>query len=127
MRAVARTSVPKSVYSRSSLAAAALTLGPRARVALGGDVRRWRVAVFSEGRGDAVALLGELLNEALSHSRRQARVKEVRPFAAAVVSRLLADGFPAAVFDPLEQLEPQVGRDRREETALLLERARSLA
>lgn len=124
MSAAARASVPKSVYPRASLAAAALALGRRASVGLSGDGKRWRVEVASEGRADTAALLGELLNEALSHARRQARLKDVKPFAAAVVARLLANGFPPAPADPLEQLEPQVARDRAEETSALLGRAR---
>jgi len=120
----ARTSVPKSVYPRASLAAAALALGRRARVGLSGDGKRWLVEAAPEGRGDAEELLGELLNEALSHARRQARLKEAKPFAAAVVARLLGKGFPAAPADPLEQLEPQVRLDRAEETSALLDRAR---
>jgi hypothetical protein len=126
-RGPARASVPKSVYPRASLAAAAIVLGRRARAGLSGDGKRWRVEVAAEGRGDSAALLGELLNEALSHARRQARLKEAKPFAAAVVARLLANGFPPAPADPLEQLEPQVRVDRAEETAALLGRARRLA
>lgn len=124
MSKAARTSVPKSVYPRASLAAAALALGRRARVGLSGDGKRWLVEAAPEGRGDAEELLGELLNEALSHARRQARLKEAKPFAAAVVARLLGKGFPAAPADPLEQLEPQVRLDRAEETSALLDRAR---
>ena len=127
MSSPARASVPKSVYSRAALAAAALVLGSRARVSLSGAPRRWRVELSPAGRGSADALLGELLNEALSYARRQARLKEVRPFAAVVVSRLLGKGFRAAPPDPLEQLEPQVRLDRAEETSALLDRARRLA
>ncbi|MFI5360855.1 MAG: hypothetical protein ACHQ49_02700 [Elusimicrobiota bacterium] len=127
MKAFARATVPKSVYPRASLAAAALALGRRARVGLAGDGRRWRVVVEPEEGLDAAALLGEFLNEALSQARRQARLREVKPFAAAVVARLLENGFPAAAPDPLEQLEPQVRLDRAEETSDLLDRARRLA
>jgi hypothetical protein len=124
LKAAARASLPKSVYPRASLAAAALALGRRAEVSLSGGRGRWRVEVAPQGRGDAAALLGEFLNEALSHARRQARLKEVKPFAAAVVARLIAKGFPAAPADPLEQLEPQVRLDRAEETSALMDRAR---
>jgi hypothetical protein len=124
--APARASVPKSVYPRASLAAAALALGRRASVGLSGGGGRWLVEVHPEGRGDAAALLGELLNEALSHARRQSRLKEAKPFAAAIVARLLGSGFPPAPADPLEQLEPQVRLDRAEETSALLDRARRL-
>ena len=127
MSAPARASVPKSVYPRASLAAAALALGRRARVGLSADGRRWRVEVAPEGRADGAALLGELLNEALSHARRQARLKYIKPFAAVIIARLLANGFPPAPADPLEQLEPQVRLDRAEETAALLALARRLA
>ena len=127
MRAPARASLPKSVYPKASLSAAAIAVGRRARVSLSGAGSRWLVEVSPEGRGDAAALLGELLNEALSHARRQALLKEVKPFAAAVVARLLGMGFPASPPDPLEQLEPQVRLDRAEETAALLDRARRLA
>lgn len=124
MSRAARASVPKSVYPRAALAGAALALGRRARVGLAADGRRWRVEVAAEGRGDAAALLGEFLNEALSRSRRLARLKTDGPLAAAVAARLLEKGFPAAPADPLEQLEPQVRLDRAEETASLLDRAR---
>jgi hypothetical protein len=118
--------LPKSVYPRAALAAAALALGRRARVSLAPDGTRWRVALRAKDKDDGDALLGEYLNEALSQARRRARLREVRPFAAAVVARLLARGFVAAPVDPLEQLEPQVRLDRAEETAALLERARRL-
>lgn len=124
MTRTARASVPKSVYPRASLAAAALALGRRARVGLAADGGRWRVEVGLEGRGDAAALLGEFLNEALSHALRQAALRESKPLIAAVAGRLLAKGFPPAPADPLEQLEPQVRLDRAEETTALLERAR---
>jgi len=123
----ASATIPKSVYPRASLAAAALTLGRRARVGLAAEGRRWRVEVSAEGRGDAAALLGELLNEALSHSLRAAALKAEKPLAAAVAGRMLARGFPAAPADPLEQLEPQVRLDRAEEAAALLDRARRAA
>lgn len=123
-RASAAASIPKSVYPRACLAGAALALGRRARVGLASDGRRWRVEVEPEGRGDADALLGELLNEALSQALRAAAVRDAKPLIAAVAGRLLAKGFPAAPADPLEQLEPQVRLDRAEETAALLDRAR---
>ena len=72
-------------------------------------------------------MLGEFLNEALSHALRQAALKDEKPLIAAVTGRLLEKGFPAAPADPLEQLEPQVSLDRSEETAALLDRARGLA
>ncbi|MFI5346187.1 MAG: hypothetical protein ACHQ51_07425 [Elusimicrobiota bacterium] len=121
----ARASIPKSLYPRASLAAAALTLGRRARVGLAADGRRWRVELESEGRGDGDALIGELLNEALSHALRQEALKDAAPLISAVAGRLLEKGFPAAPADPLEQLEPQVRLDRSEETAALLDRSRS--
>lgn len=123
----ATASVPKSLYPRAALAAAALTLGARAQVGLASEGRRWRVEVHPAGRGDGAALLGELLNAAFSHARRQALLKENKPLVAAVVGRILEKGFPAAPADPLEQLEPQVRLDRAEETAALLERARRSA
>ncbi len=121
----ARASVPKSLYPRAALAAGALALGTRAQVGLLSDGKRWGVEVAASGRGDAAALLGELLNAALAHARRQALLKESKPLVAAVVGRLLGKGFPPAPADPLEQLEPQVRVDRAEETAALLARARS--
>lgn len=108
-------SLPKSLYPRESLAHAAAVVD--ARVGLGGEGRRWLVSV------EPAAKEGEFLNEALSHARRQARLKESRAAATAVAARLLAS-FPAAPADPLEQLEPQVRLDRAEETAALLEQAR---
>ena len=113
-----------SVYPRASMAAAALALGRRARVTLSAEGRNWRVAVSTAGRADVETLLGEFFNEALSHARRQARLKQVKPLIAAFAARLLSRGFPAVPPDPLEQLEPQVRLDRAEETAALLERAR---
>lgn len=124
MSRAAKTSLPKTLYPRASLAAAALALGRRARVGLSSDGKRWRVELEAEGRGSAAALLGELLNEALSHSLRQAALKELKPLVAAVAGRLLSKGFPAAPADPLEQLEPQVRLDRAEEATALMERAR---
>ncbi len=124
MNRPARASLPKSVYPRASLAAGAIALGRRARVALSSEGKRWRVEVSPDGRADASALLGELLNEALSHARRRARLKEAKPFAAAVAARLISKGFPSAPADPLEQLEPQVRLDRAEETSDLLARSR---
>ena len=125
MRRRAYASLPKSVYARTSLAAAALILGRRARVGLASDGSRWRVEVEAMSRGDAERLLGEMLNEALSYALRQARLKEQKLFTSAVVSRLFAKGFSPAPLDPLEQLEPQVRLDRAEETADLLARAAS--
>jgi len=127
VRAPSRASVPKSVYPKASLAAAAIVLGRRARVGLSGAGRRWRVEVSPVGRANGTDLLGEFLNEALSHALRQARLREVKPFAAAVIARLLEKGFPAAPADPLEQIEPQVRLDRAEETAALLDLARRIA
>ena len=123
----ARAALPKTLYPRASLAAAALILGRRARVGLASEGRRWRLEVEAEGRGDAHALLGELLNEALSHFLRQRALKDAKPLIAAVAGRLLEKGFPSAPADPLEQLEPQVRLDRAEETSDLLDRARRQA
>ncbi len=124
MSRTARASVPKSLYPRASLAAGALALGTRAQAGLSSDGKRWVVEVSCSGGGDARELLGELLNAALAHARRQALLKEAKPFVAAVVGRLLEKGFPPAPADPLEQLEPQVRLDRAEETSALLSNAR---
>lgn len=114
-RAVA-TTLPRSLYSRASLThAAAVVAG--ARVGLAAKGKRWEISV------EPAALFAEVLNEALSHSRRQARLREVRQAVTAVVARLLG-GFSTAAADPLEQLEPQVRLDRAEETALLFERVK---
>lgn len=119
MRASAR--VAKACYAKADLAAGAMALGERAVVTLESVGTRWLVEV--EGRG-AAALLAELLDEALSHGWRQARLKSAGPAARALSSRLLAEGFPAANEDPLEMLEPTVAADRREDVVGLLERAR---
>jgi hypothetical protein len=71
-------------------------------------------------------VLGELLNEALSHALRQRLLRQERRLAGAVVARLLEKGFPAAPADPLEQLEPQVRLDRAGETNGLLAAAREM-
>lgn len=117
----ASAKVPKALYARDELAAGALALGARASVTLESDKNRWLVEVEGES---APALLGELLNEALSHAWRQARLKYAGPAASALASRLLAEGFPARPEDPLEMLEPQVREDRSEDVAKLLARAK---
>lgn len=113
--------MPKALYAKADLAAGALALGERAVVSLVSVRTRWLVEV--EGRG-APALLAELLDEALSHGWRQARLKAAGPAARALSSRLLAEGFPASPEDPLEMLEPTVAADRREDVSNLLEQAR---
>ena len=113
--------VPKALYAKADIAAGALALGARGAVTLESDKTRWLVEV--EGAG-APSLLGEMLNEALSHAWRQERLKTAGPAAAALASRLLAEGFPASPEDPLEMLEPQVREDRREDVAKLLARAK---
>jgi hypothetical protein len=123
----AAASVPRTVYRRESLAAAAASLGERAQARLGAEGRRWRLEVEAAGRGDAAALLGELLNEALMLELRAARLREAGALAAAVAGRILEGGFPAAPADPLEQLEPQVREDRARETEELLAKARRRA
>lgn len=123
MSKAASATLPRRLYSRESLAAAAAMLGGRARVGLAPSGRRWLLSVEPAARGDARLLLGELLNEALSHARRQARLREARDEASAVTMRLLGS-FRSAPADPLEELEPQVRLDRAEETSALLERAR---
>lgn len=123
----ASASVPRGLYRREHLAAAAARLDGRASARLGADGRRWRLELEAEGRGDAEALLGELLNEALLLGLRAARLREAGPLAAAVAGRLLESGFPAAPADPLEQMEPQVREDRARETEELLAKARRRA
>ena len=126
----AEASVPSSLYPQESLVAAAHALGERAAVGLGEDGKRWLLEVTpgpAAAGADAEALLGELLNEALSHARRQERLRENRAEAAAVVARLLEKGFPGGRADPLEELEPQVRLDRAEEAKKLLAAAKGLA
>lgn len=108
-------SLPRALYPRESLAHAASVVD--AAVGLAPSGKRWLLSVEPESR------LGEFLNEALSHARRQARLREARAEAAALTVRLLEKGFPATPADPLEQLEPQVRVDRAEETAALLAEA----
>ena len=121
----ATASLPRSLYPRESLAAAAAALGARARVGLGPDGKaRWKISVEAEGRGGAALCLAEILNEALSHARRQSRLRAERAGTAVIVLRLLSKGFPSSPADPLEQLEPSVRLDRAEETTALLEAAR---
>lgn len=117
----ATASVPKKLYSRAALAAGALALSGRAEVSLLSKGARWVVEVEGRRAGER---LGELLNEALSHDWRQQSLKAARAAASALAARLLAEGFPAAPEDPLEQLEPQVREDRREDVARLLAAAR---
>ena len=126
MKSSARASVPKSLYSKTALAAAAIALGQRARVSLSARGPRWIIEVSAEGRNPADLLLAQFLNEALSQNRRQAQLKQARPFAAAIISRLLTNGFVRPPADPLEELEPQVRADRIEETAQLMQRARGV-
>jgi hypothetical protein len=123
----AAASVPRKLYPRGALAAAAAGLGAGATVRLGAEGRRWRLQVEAAGRADAEELLGRLLNDALLRALRAARLREAGALAAAVAGRLLAAGFPAAPADPLEQMEPQVREDRARDVAALLSRARSLA
>ena len=119
----------RSRYTRESLAAAALVVGERAAVFLRrtrADFEATLVPSRPAPRGRLLALAGEFLNEALSHGYRREVAAFHRALSAPVMARLLAAGFPEARTDPLEEMEPQVGEDRREETQRLLEAARLL-
>ncbi len=121
---MAKASLPKSVYPEESLAVAAIVLGRRARIELSAKGKRWLIAVGANSSAASPdALLGEFLNEALSHARRQARLKKFKPFVSIIAGRLLSKGFLAVPADPLEQLEPQVRFDRNQEIEALISAA----
>ena len=117
----------RSLYSRESLAAAALVVGERAAVFLSrtrSDFEATLVPSRPASRRRLRALAGEFLNEALSHGYRAEVAAFHRALSAPVMARLLAEGFPETRTDPLEEMEPQVKADRREETERLLDAAR---
>lgn len=104
-----------ALYAREDVQAAALSLGARARVTLraGGG---WLVARLLPADGeDARALEGDLLNEALAHRCRQMTAGLLGPLAQAVEASVRTEGFPPPSPDPLEELEPDVSRDRRQD------------
>lgn len=117
----AGASLPKSLYRREWLEAAAAGLSG-AEVSVSASGARWAVRVTARAR--AAEKLGELLNAALARAARADRLAEDGDRVSAVAMRLLSEGFPPAPLDPLEQLEPQVRADRAEETAALLARAK---
>ena len=122
-------SLLRELYPRESLEAGALVLGERAEVRLTPQARHFEVEINGTGRTSEAALralVGEFLNEALSHTYRQ---KVIRFHAASVqpaLVRVLREGFSAMPEDPLEMLEPQVRADRRRETKELFAQAKSM-
>jgi hypothetical protein len=108
----------KKFYSRESLQAAAQVLAETTKVYL--ETGKGHFAVEIEGPWEQAGLF---LNEALNHSYRQALIRFGRGLSGALVARSLANGFPEPRPDPLEQLEPQVGIDRREEADALMDDA----
>jgi hypothetical protein len=102
-----------------SLRAAAICLGTKADIRLIAKRQYWTIVIQSKARARIERIADELLNEALSHSRRQECLKSAHNLIGIVTQRLLAQGFPAIPDDPLEQLEPQIRTDRNEETELL--------
>jgi len=116
-----RLKLLKTIYSRESLEAGALVLGEKVKIFLKESGKFFVV----EMRGSRKAS-GEFLNEALNHQYRQKVVKFNSDLSGAVLSRLFAQGFPAEPADPLEELEPQVKKDRARDLADLLETAGKL-
>lgn len=110
----------KPLYSSEALAAGALALGARAQVFVDETKLAFAVEVVPE------SLAGEFLNEALNYEYRQRVVAANAPLTRAVLSPLLAKGFPAVPADPLEELEPQVKIDRARDLEELLKTARSM-
>lgn len=123
-------SLAKAWYARADLEAAALALGPRARVYVTAGRAAFAIEIEapsrSGGRRRLGELAGEFVNEALNHAYRQKVMAFHAGLARPVLGGLLARGFPAMPEDPLEMLEPQVRLDRERETAQLLERGRAL-
>lgn len=123
-----RLSFDKAAYPRESLEAAALFLGEGVRVFLEESGRR-RLVVIRPGKVSARklrALAGAFADAALNHAYRQRVVRFHGNLSAALLSPLFERGFKAVPADPLEQLEPQVLRDRTRDTEALLEEARRL-
>ncbi|MBI5629742.1 MAG: hypothetical protein HY921_02525 [Elusimicrobia bacterium] len=127
--------LPKSFYSRESLAAGALAAGDRALVYLEEGSKAYKIEFkWTKGRAGIgglsqrrrVQAVGEFLNEALSHAYRQKVVAFNFKQTQEVFSRLLARGFVAVAADPLEELEPQVRLDREAEVGSLMEEAHKL-
>lgn len=119
----------RPLYGAESLAAGALALGARAQVFVEETKAAFLVEIVPAGGASAAesrALGGEFLNEALSHEYRQRVVRENAPLTQAVLSPLLAKGFPAVPADPLEELEPQVKADRAKDLEELLAQAREM-
>lgn len=124
-----RLSLPKDLYARESLEAGALAVSGRAEVYLESKGRDWDVTL-RRAAGRAPAPLretaGEFLTEALSHGYRQAVIRFDGDLTQPVLGRLLERRFPAPRPDPLEELEPQVARDRTAEADSLLAKAKTL-
>ena len=123
----ATATLPKAAYPRESVEAGALVVGARARVYLEEKGASWRLKLEPARRcslEQVRALLGALLDEALSHAVRQKVVAFNRALAAPILARALESGFPNMPHDPLEQLEPQVRADREKDVADLREYAK---
>lgn len=112
--------LPRAVYEREDLEAAALRLGEDAAASLSATKTHFVVSVEPASAG------GRFLDAALNHMHRRRVIAFHSALTSAVLSRLLSERFPAPRPDPLEQLEPQVAEDRRRETEALLESARAL-
>lgn len=114
-------------YSRQGLRAAALALDGRAEVLLAKEGNFFEVELRPCGRADRDALFelaGEFANEALSHDCRQRLVRLNAAASSALLARALSEGLRPAPADPLEELEPQVKRDRQADLSALLDEAR---
>lgn len=124
----ARLDLPKKLYPRESLQAGALALSGRCDVYLETEGARWLVTLRADkAKGRAlVEAAGLFLNEALSHAYRQNVVRFHGEVTSPVLGRLFETAFPAPRPDPLEELEPQVGRDRETETQSLLAKTKEL-
>lgn len=123
-----RLSFDKAAYARESLEAAALSLGEGAEVFLQEFGRR-RLVVIRPRKASAKGLrrlAGAFADAALNHAYRQRVVRFHGALSAALLAPVLERGFKAVPADPLEQLEPQVLRDRTRDTEALLEEARRM-
>lgn len=116
--------LPKSVYGRDSLEAAALAAGEGVEARLSARGRFFVVELSARGgKAELERAVGVFSDEALCHAARQRLIKEGAALSGAALSRAIERGLAAMPPDPLEQLEPQVAQDRREELARLLREA----
>lgn len=124
-----RLRLPRKRYGPEAIKAGALVVGKGAQVSLARAGADFLVEVSVEGKATRAALralAGEFLNECLSHLYRQKVVAFNGSLSAAALAPALARVFAPPRADPLEELEPQVKADRRDDAEALLEEARRL-